>query len=120
MVAPYLNKAEQGKGRVYLSEIGCMALEFKWVWCGRFIDSHLTKLTHNTKYAKMVTSLFDAFFGLETMNGLFPDSISFAPNARFLTAPVSHVRHDDEEGVQRGRGHRRVLRVHVEELHSER
>ena len=29
MVVPYLNKAEQGKGKVFLSEIGGMFLEFQ-------------------------------------------------------------------------------------------
>lgn len=120
MVVPHLNKAEQGKGKVYLAEIGCLALEFKCVRSGRFTASHLTKLTHNTKYAKVITTLYDAFFGLETMNGLFPDSISSSPREGALTPAVAHVRRGDEEGVQRGRGDGRVLRVPVEELRAER
>lgn len=44
--------------------------------------SHLTRVTHNTKYSSVVRSVNEAFSKMETMDGLYPDSFSRFPGVQ--------------------------------------
>ena len=65
MVIPKTGKTSSIQ-RVFLSEVGSIVVEMR----------HLSQLTHDNQYKKAMESLYSALFSLDTVDGLFPNSIS--------------------------------------------
>ena len=77
MVIPKTGKPTSTQ-RVFLAEIGSIVVEMR----------HLSALTHDRQYKKAMESLYSALFSLDTLDGIFPDSISFWKHCSLLSLTI--------------------------------